>query len=69
MSTAPNVTVIPAKVQTTENRDKYHQLKSCRILPCQHRTRGTAEFISGTDRLLHRFDQPKKGMDACRSFC
>ena len=26
MSTAPNVTVIPAKVQTTENRDKYHQL-------------------------------------------
>lgn len=34
--------------------------KSCRILPCQHRTRGTAEFISGTDRLLHRFDQPKK---------
>ena len=26
MSTAPNVTVIPAKVQTAESRDKYHQL-------------------------------------------
>ena len=34
MSTAPNVTVIPAKVQTTENRDKYHQLRVaayCRV--------------------------------------
>lgn len=27
MSTAPNVTIIPAKIQTAENRDKYHQLK------------------------------------------
>ena len=34
MSTAPNVTVIPAKVQTAENRDKYHQLRVaayCRV--------------------------------------
>lgn len=34
MPTAPNVTVIPAKVQTTENRDKYHQLRVaayCRV--------------------------------------
>ncbi|WP_287614454.1 recombinase family protein [Ruminococcus sp.] len=34
MSTAPNVTIIPAKVQTAENRDKYHQLRVaayCRV--------------------------------------
>ena len=34
MSTAPNVTIIPAKVQTTQNRDKYHQLRVaayCRV--------------------------------------
>ncbi len=34
MPTAPNVTVIPAKVQTAENRDKYHQLRVaayCRV--------------------------------------
>lgn len=34
MPTAPNVTIIPAKVQTTENRDKYHQLRVaayCRV--------------------------------------
>ena len=34
MSTAPNVTVIPAKVQTAESRDKYHQLRVaayCRV--------------------------------------
>lgn len=34
MSTAPNVTVIPAKTQTTENSDKYHQLRVaayCRV--------------------------------------
>lgn len=34
MSIAPNVTVIPAKVQTAENRDKYHQLRVaayCRV--------------------------------------
>ena len=34
MSTAPNVTVIPAKVQTAENRDKHHQLRVaayCRV--------------------------------------
>ena len=34
MSTAPNVTIIPAKIQTAENRDKYHQLKVaayCRV--------------------------------------
>ena len=34
MPTAPNVTVIPAKVQTTESRDKYHQLRVaayCRV--------------------------------------
>ena len=28
MTTAPNVRVIPAKPQTTENRDKYHQLRA-----------------------------------------
>lgn len=27
MSTASNVTIIPAKVQTEINRDKYHQLR------------------------------------------
>ncbi|MCM1530571.1 MAG: recombinase family protein [Alistipes sp.] len=34
MPTAPNVTLIPAKVQTAENRDKYHQLRVaayCRV--------------------------------------
>lgn len=34
MSTAPNVTVISAKVQTAESRDKYHQLRVaayCRV--------------------------------------
>ena len=34
MSTAPNVTVIPAKVQTAESRDKYHQFRVaayCRV--------------------------------------
>lgn len=34
MSTAPNVTVIPAKVQTAESRSKYHQLRVaayCRV--------------------------------------
>ena len=38
MSTAPNVTVIPAKVQTAENRDKYHQLRVaayCRVSTAQ----------------------------------
>ena len=27
MSTAPNVMIIPAKVQTAESRRKYHQLR------------------------------------------
>ena len=34
MSTAPNVTIIPAKAKTAENRDKYHQLRVaayCRV--------------------------------------
>lgn len=34
MSTSPNVTIIPAKVQKTEGRDKYHQLRVaayCRV--------------------------------------
>lgn len=34
MPTAPNVTIIPAKMQTAENRDKYHQLRVaayCRV--------------------------------------
>jgi len=34
MSTASNVTIIPAKAQTAENRDKYHQLRVaayCRV--------------------------------------
>ena len=34
MNTAPNVTIIPAKIQTAENRDKYHQLRVaayCRV--------------------------------------
>ena len=38
MPTAPNVTVIPAKVQTAENRDKYHQLRVaayCRVFTAQ----------------------------------
>lgn len=38
MSTAPNVTIIPAKVQTTQNRDKYHQLRVaayCRVSTAQ----------------------------------
>ena len=69
MSTAPNVTIIPAKIQTAENRDKYHQLKVaayCRVSTEQEEQQNSYQ---GTDRLLHRFDQPKKGMDACRSFC
>ena len=38
MPTSPNVTVIPAKVQTAENRDKYHQLRVaayCRVSTAQ----------------------------------
>ena len=38
MSTAPNVTIIPAKVQTAENRSKYHQLRVaayCRVSTAQ----------------------------------
>lgn len=38
MSTAPNVTIIPAKVQNAENRDKYHQLRVaayCRVSTAQ----------------------------------
>ena len=38
MSTAPNVTVIPAKVRMAENRDKYHQLRVaayCRVSTAQ----------------------------------
>ena len=38
MSTAPNVTVIPAKVQTAESRRKYHQLRVaayCRVSTAQ----------------------------------
>ena len=38
MSTAPNVTVIPAKVQTAESRSKYHQLRVaayCRVSTAQ----------------------------------
>lgn len=38
MSTAPKVTIIPAKVQTSENRDKYHQLRVaayCRVSTAQ----------------------------------
>ena len=34
MTTAPNVRIIPAKPQTAENRDKYHQLRVaayCRV--------------------------------------
>lgn len=34
MNTAPNVRIIPAKTQTAENRDKYHQLRVaayCRV--------------------------------------
>ena len=34
MTTAPNVTIIPAKIQTSENRSKYHQLRVaayCRV--------------------------------------
>ena len=34
MLTAPNVTIIPARIQTAENRDKYHQLRVaayCRV--------------------------------------
>ena len=38
MSTAPNVTIIPAKVQTAESRSKYHQLRVaayCRVSTAQ----------------------------------
>ena len=38
MPTAPNVTIIPAKVQTAENRSKYHQLRVaayCRVSTAQ----------------------------------
>ena len=38
MPTAPNVTIIPAKVQTAESRSKYHQLRVaayCRVSTAQ----------------------------------
>ena len=38
MSTAPNVMIIPAKVQTAESRRKYHQLRVaayCRVSTAQ----------------------------------
>lgn len=66
MSTAPNVTIIPAKVQTTQNRDKYHQLRVaayCRVSTEQE------EQLSGSDLVLHRSYQQEKGMDARRNFC
>ena len=66
MSTAPNVTIIPAKVQTAESRSKYHQLRVaayCRVSTAQE------EQLSGPDRILHRSYQQKKGMDACGDIC
>ena len=63
MPTAPNVTVIPAKVQTAEKRDKYHQLRVaayCRVSTEQE------EQLCGSGRLLYRPYQQEKGMDSCR---
>ena len=69
MPTAPNVTVIPAKVQTTENRDKYHQLRVaayCRVSTEQEEQQNSYQVqIAYYTDLINR----KKGMDACRSFC
>lgn len=48
MSTAPNVTVIPAKVQTAENRNKYHQLRVaayCHLLGYKKGSDGKPEIV------------------------
>ena len=62
MSTAPNVMIIPAKVQTAESRRKYHQLRVAA-------SGRTAEQLSGPNRILYRSYQQKKGMDACGDIC
>ena len=52
MSTAPNVTVIPAKVQTAESRDKYHQLRVAAY--CRVSTELEEQQNSYQVQILHR---------------
>lgn len=63
MSTAPNVTIIPVKVQTAENRDKYHQLRVaayCRVSTEQEEQQNSYQVqIAYYTDLINR----KKGMD------
>lgn len=66
MATATNVTVIPAKPQTANNRNQYKQLRVaayCRVSTEQE------EQLSGADRVLHRSHQWQEGMDARRYLC
>ena len=60
MPTAPNVTVIPAKVRMAENRDKYHQLRVaayCRVSTEQEEQQNS---FAGSGRLLYRPYQRKR---------
>lgn len=69
MSTASNVTIIPAKAQTEINRDKYHQLRVaayCRVSTEQEEQQNSYQVqIAYYTDLINR----KKRMDSCRNFC
>lgn len=69
MSTASNVTIIPAKVQTAESRSKYHQLRVaayCRVSTAQEEQQNSYQVqIAYYTDLINR----KKGMDACGDIC
>ena len=58
MSTAPNVTIIPAKIQTAENRDKYHQLKVaayCRVSTEQEEQQNSMDGYTVTNDKEDKF--------------
>ena len=73
MSTAPNVTIIPAKIQTAENRDKYHQLKVAAWFCQYHLTHFIRTRIMQRERYDHSrafFGLPEAAHRwRCRFFC
>ena len=55
MTTATNVTIIPAKVQTAENRSKYHQLRVaayCRVSTAQEEQQNSYQSRSHITLIL-----------------
>ena len=76
MNTAPNVRIIPAKTQTAENRDKYHQLRVaayCRVSTEQEEQQNSYQSDSKNELLVtvhpetgsERFD---KTYDDCERY-